>query len=160
MKSWLKIIIIIIIVIGVMQFFRPQKNFTTADAPNDIAAKYDVPMGVLMNLYDGCYNCHSNYTKYPWYYNIQPVGWWMAHHINDAKRHINFSEFATYPPQQAAKKFKEIKREMDERGMPLKSYLLMHKEAHLTPEQYKNVSDWAQKMEAQVQQSIDSSKGS
>jgi hypothetical protein len=160
MKSWLKITIIIIIIIGVMQFFRPQKNFTTAEAPNDIAAKYDVPMGVLMNLYDGCYNCHSNYTKYPWYYNIQPVGWWMAHHINDAKRHVNFSEFAIYTPQQAAKKFKEIKREMDEKGMPLKSYLLMHKEARLTSEQYKNVSDWAQKMETQVQGSIDSTKGS
>ncbi|MGH2644678.1 MAG: heme-binding domain-containing protein [Chitinophagaceae bacterium] len=160
MRNWLKIIILIILIIGVAQFFRPQKNFTTADAPNDIAVKYDVPMNVLMNLYDGCYNCHSNYTKYPWYYNIQPVGWWMSHHINDAKQHVNFSEFASYTPQQAAKKFKEIKREMDERGMPLKSYLLMHKEAHLTSEQYKNVSDWAQKMEAQVQQTIDSTKGS
>lgn len=158
MKNWLKIIILIILITGVSQFFRPQENFTTADPVNDIANKYDVPMNVLMDLYDGCYNCHSNYTKYPWYYNIQPVGWWMAGHIHDAKRHVNFSEFTTYTPQQALKKFKAIKHEMDEKDMPLRSYLLMHKKARFTAEQYKDVSDWAAKMEAQVQASIDSSK--
>lgn len=158
MKNWLKIVIVIIIIIGVMQFFRPKKNFTTADPVNDIAAKYDVPMSVLMDFNDGCYNCHSNYTTYPWYYNVQPVGWWMAHHIHDAKRHVNFSEFATYTPKQAAHKFHEIKEQMDERGMPLKSYLLMHKEARFTDQQYKEVSDWVQKMETQLQASIDSAK--
>jgi hypothetical protein len=156
MKRWVKIVILIIIIIGVMQLFRPKKNFTQADAPGDIAAKYDVPMNVLMNLYDACYNCHSNYTKYPWYYNIQPVGWWMSHHINKAKRHVNFSEFASYTPKQAAKKFHEIYEVTDKKTMPLKSYLLMHKEAHLTPEQYKNVAQWAQEMHQQVSAEADS----
>lgn len=158
MKRWLKVLIIVVVIFGVIQFFRPQKNFTKADPVNDIANKYDVPMNTLMILYDGCYNCHSNYTKYPWYFNVQPVGWWMAHHINKAKRHLNFSEFASYTPKKAAKKFHEIYKVMDEKTMPLKSYLLQHKEAHLTDEQYKNVADWAQKMHKQVQAAMDSAQ--
>lgn len=155
-----KIIIGLLIILAVIQVFRPSKNFTGADAPNDIAVKYDVPMNVLMNLYDGCYNCHSNYTKYPWYFNVQPVGWWMSHHISKARRHLNFSEFATYTPKQAAKKFHEIYKVMDARSMPIKSYLWMHEEAHLTPEQYHVVAAWAKKMQLQVAPISDSTRNS
>ena len=142
-RIWAGVLVILIVI----QFFPPKKNSTEAEAPNDIANKYDVPMNTLMNLYDGCYNCHSNYTKYPWYFKVQPVGWWMSHHIAKAKRHLNFSEFATYTPEQTRKKFHEINKVMKNRSMPLKSYLLMHEEAHLTPGQYQNVADWALKMQ-------------
>lgn len=146
----------VVVVLVAIQFFRPPMRTSDADAPNDIAAKYDVPMNTLMNLYDGCYNCHSDFTKYPWYYRVQPVGWWMAHHISEARRHLNFSQFGTYTPAQAQKKFHAIHKVMVGRTMPLKSYLLMHEEAHLTPGQYQNVADWAQKME----NGLDSATGS
>jgi hypothetical protein len=145
-KNTLKIALAVIVLLGAMQFFRPAENYSTADAPDDIAEKYDVPMNTLMNIYDACYNCHSNYTQYPWYYKVQPVGWWMAHHINEAKEHLNFSEFARYDSGVAAKKFKKIYEVARDRSMPLKSYLLMHEEAKLTPDQYKNVENWAKTM--------------
>lgn len=158
MKKWQKAVLIIIVILIIIQFFRPEKNFTTADPVHDIATKYDVPMGVLMNLYDACYDCHSNYTNYPWYYNIQPVGWWMAYHIKTAHKHVNFSEFATYSPKKAAKAFHEIYEVADEHTMPIPSYLLMHDKAHLTDEQYKRLADWAQKMHQKVQAEVDSVK--
>lgn len=147
MKTKTAIWIGVLVVLVVIQFFQPPKRTADEDAPNDIAAKYDVPMNTLMNLYDGCYNCHSDFTKYPWYYQVQPIGWWMAHHISEARRHLNFSQFGTYTAVQARKKFHAIHKVMVSRSMPLKSYLLMHEEAHLTPGQYQNVADWAQKME-------------
>lgn len=150
MKKGVKIIIVIVVVLGLMQIFRAKKNFTQAEPVHDIATKYDVPMNILMNLYDGCYNCHSNYTKYPWYDNIQPVGWWMAYHVNGAKRHLNFSEFATLSPQQAAKKFHAIYKVMNKKSMPIASYLWMHPEARLTPSQYKDVAAWAQQMQQKI----------
>jgi hypothetical protein len=150
MKKWFKILIAVVIVLGLMQLLRPAKNFTTAKATGDIAVKYDVPMNTLMNLYDGCYNCHSNYTTYPWYYGIEPVGWWMAWHINRGKRHLNFSEFASYTDAQAAKKFHQIARVTTDHSMPLRSYLWMHPEARLTAAQYANLAAWAKKMEQQL----------
>ncbi len=154
MKKSTKVVIIIVIVLIVVQFFRPAKNTSEADPVNDIATKYDVPMNVLMVLNDGCYDCHSNYTTYPWYYAIQPVGWWMNHHIKEAQHHVNFSEFATYSPKEAAHKFHEIKEQMTNHAMPIKAYKLMHKKAQLTDKQYQQVADWAGEQEDKIEQGI------
>ena len=90
-----------------------------------------------------CYDCHSNTTRYPWYANIQPVGWWLASHVNDGKQHLNFSEFAAYSPKRAAKKFDQIIDEVTDREMPLASYKLGHPDARLTNAQSKLLTDWA-----------------
>ena len=55
-----------------------------------------MPDSVKVILQNACYDCHSNNTRYPWYVNIQPVGWWMSGHIADARDGLNFSEFGGY----------------------------------------------------------------
>ncbi|MCL6524418.1 MAG: heme-binding domain-containing protein [Thermoflavifilum sp.] len=146
MKTSKRVLFIVIALLLMIQLFRPAKNYAPQASPNDIAEKYVVPMNVLMDLNTACYNCHSNYTTYPWYFHIQPVGWWMNGHIEEAKKHVNFSEFALYPPDQAKKKFHAIYEVMRDHTMPIDSYLWMHKEAHLTDEQYRQVADWAKQM--------------
>lgn len=153
MKTWLKILIAIVVVVLILQIpvFNPEKNYTEADPVDDIAFAYEVPMDVTMHLYSACYDCHSNYTEeYPWYYNIQPVSWWMDYHIDHAKEHVNFSEFAKYPPKKAAHVFHEIQEVMESRAMPLEYYVKMHEKAQLTDEQYRAVAQWAEKMHAKI----------
>lgn len=163
MKIFIKIIVVLIAVLLFIQIpvFRPKENNSTADPVNDIATKYDMPMDVLMSLYNACYDCHSNYTKYPLYFKTQPVSWWMDYHIVKAKKHLNFSEFATYSPKKAAKKFHEIYKVCDEKTMPLKSFLLMHDEAKLTNDEYHAVMVWAQKQERKlIAEGVDTSSKS
>lgn len=160
MKKWLKITLAIVAVLLIIQIpiFTPSKNISDAEPVNDIANAYDVPMDIQMHIYNSCSDCHTNYTKeYPWYYKIQPVSWWMALHIHNAKKELNFSEFATYTPQRALKKFKEIQQQMEQKHMPLKSYLWMHDEAKMTDQDYKDMTEWAKNMQATVQAKIDSS---
>jgi hypothetical protein len=38
-----------------------------------------------------CYDCHSNQTKTYWYENIAPASWWIARHVEDGRRAMNFS---------------------------------------------------------------------
>lgn len=159
MRKWKKIVLAIIIILLIIQlpFFTPRKNFTKEESNITISDKYDVPMDVQMIIYTSCNDCHSNYTEnYPWYYHIQPVSWWMNNHIKEAKRHVNFSEFASYSAKDAAKKFFEIHKEMENRSMPLHSYLWMHDGARLTDEQYHRMTDWSQKMYEQVKAELDS----
>lgn len=131
--------------------FNPDKNYSELDPKDDIATKYKVPMGVLMDVYAACYDCHSNYTEeYPWYYNIQPISWWMDGHIDDAKSGLNFSEFATYSPEVAAEKFHHIHLAMKYRAMPLKYYTKMHEKAQLSDEQYDGIAKWAKKMHTEL----------
>lgn len=158
MKNWSKVFIALLVAVLIIQIpvFNPEKNYTDADPVNDIAAKYEVPMDVLMHMYNACYDCHSNYTEdYPWYYNIQPVSWWMDNHIDAAKKELNFSEFATYSPKKAAHKFHEIQEVMNHKAMPLEYYVRMHDKAKLTDEHYRAVAEWAGKMHTKVLKEIE-----
>lgn len=145
-----KIVVLLLVLIVVAQFIRPAKNVSTAAGPNDIATKHPVPADVSALLQRACYDCHSNNTKYPWYAEVQPAGWWLASHVNDGKRHLNFSEFAAYTPKRAKTKAGEIVDEVEQLKMPMKSYTLMHPEARLTPAEIKLITTWAEDLEAKI----------
>jgi len=134
----------LLVLLLAIQFIRPEKNLGNAAGPGELKAHQPVPPAVQDLLERACYDCHSNHTRYPWYANVQPVAWWLAAHIEDGKRHLNFSEFASYPAKKAAKKAAEIGDEVGEHQMPLKSYTLMHPEARLTPAEIKLLTDWAE----------------
>lgn len=127
-----------------IQFVQPARNESAAASPNDLKSRHPVPADVAALLQRACYDCHSNHTRYPWYAAVQPVGWWLAWHVDDGKRHLDFSEFSAYPAKRAKKKLAEIADEVETRGMPLKSYTWLHPEARLTPAEIRLVVDWAE----------------
>jgi Haem-binding domain len=147
MKKFFKtLFLVLIIAFVVLQFFRPKKNISEAANANDITKTYAVPTNVMASLQTSCYDCHSNNTKYPWYSNIQPVAWWLADHIEEGKKEINFNEFASYSPRRQYKKFKEINDQLEEDEMPLKSYTIIHSDAKLSKEQKVDVYNWTNAM--------------
>ena len=103
---------------------------------------YPPPANVRQILVTSCYDCHSNTTRYPWYAQIQPLGWWLKSHIDDGKNELNFSEFADYSAKHKKEKLGSAQDEVRDKSMPLKSYLWIHRDARLTPEQIKALSDW------------------
>ena len=94
-----------------------------------------------------CYDCHSNETKYPWYTNIQPVAWFLQNHIEDGRKHLNFSTFATYEPKRQARKLSEAAEEIEQGEMPLDSYVLIHTNANLSAEQKVTLINYFKKIE-------------
>jgi Haem-binding domain len=141
-KFFKRLFLLLLIVFVVLQFFRPKKNTSDSISANDITTKYAVPTDVMASLQTSCYDCHSNNTKYPWYNNIQPVAWWLSGHIDDGKRHLNFSEFASYRIGKQYKKLEEINGEIEEGGMPLSSYTLIHGDAKLSAAQKTSIANW------------------
>ncbi len=133
MKSILKKVFIgLLVIFVIIQFFHPAKNESTAVTAEDITVLYPTPDSVQHILQKACYDCHSNNTRYPWYNNIQPVAWWMNHHINEGKRELNFSEFSKRTLPKQAKKLKKLAQAIQEGWMPLNSYTWIHKDAILT----------------------------
>jgi len=142
-KGFLWLLTITLIVI---QFFRPEKNISASPSPNNISKQFAVPLDVENTLEKSCGDCHSNNTNYPWYFNVQPVAWWLENHIKDGKGEVNFDEFATYSLRRQFRKFKEIKEQVEENEMPLSSYTILHGDAVLSPEQKKAVIKWSEDM--------------
>jgi len=144
MKKLFKIILIILIVfLVVIQFIRPEENSGTEIAADQITAKYTIPDTVQKILKVSCYDCHSNTTVYPYYWKIQPVAWFLNNHIDEGKRHLNFSVFATYPLWRQYQSFKEIGKEVKDGDMPLSSYTLIHRDAVLNKDQQLSIENWA-----------------
>ncbi len=139
-----KILIALLAVFFIIQFFRPEKN-NSNDLSNDVSKKYTVPQEVGNILKTACNDCHSNKTEYPWYANIQPVAWWLNDHIVDGKKHLNFSDFTKLPIAVQNHKFEEVVEVIEENEMPLESYtyLGLHKEANLSAEEKETLMNWA-----------------
>ena len=136
MRKVLRIVLVILLIVFVgIQFIRPAKNVSEEIGANDITAKYHIPAEVHQMLKVSCYDCHSNNTYYPWYWQVQPVTWFMNDHINDGKRHLNFSEFSSYAARRRYKKLKEISQEIKSGDMPLRSYTIIHRNAVLSTAQ-------------------------
>jgi len=144
MKLSKKILLSLLTILIIIQFFRPEKNLG-GDRTNDINTKYPVPENISLILDKACKDCHSNTTRYPWYSNIQPLAWWMADHVKEGKRELNFSEFTKRKIAVQNHKLEEVIETVKEHEMPLPSYtwLGMHSEADLTDEERIAISDWA-----------------
>jgi len=138
-----KIVIAVAIVIGVMQFIRPEKNISTSPSAANIANHYPMSDDVKAILGKACNDCHSNNTYYPWYASVQPLGWWLDHHVDEGKGELNFDDFLNYKPKKARHKMEEVNEMVKEGEMPLKSYTLVHREAKLSLEEKLKLAEWS-----------------
>lgn len=138
-----KILLAILIVFIVMQFIRPAKNSSSSVQQADMITQFNVPANVAGILKKSCYDCHSNNTQYPWYANIQLVGWLLAQHVEDGKEELNFNEFTGYSQRRQLSKLKAIGNSVKDGTMPLSSYTFIHADAKLLNGQKQLIIKWA-----------------
>lgn len=146
-----KIGLAILALLVLIQFIRPAKNEAAQlISSDDISKVYPIPEAVHLILIQKCYDCHSNQTHYPWYYSLQPVAWWMAHHVNEGKEHLNFSVFKTYPEKRASHKLEELSESINEGWMPLDSYTMLHPETKITAADRDAINAWLKTLPVQT----------
>jgi Haem-binding domain len=139
-----KILLVLVVLLIGIQFFRPAKNDSNAQ-PNPISGKYLVTDEVASILKVACNDCHSNKTEYPWYSNVQPVAWWLDHHVTEGKRHVNFSDFTSQRIAFQYHHFEDFVEQLEKKEMPIPSYtwLGLHAGANLSEAQSKTLISWA-----------------
>ncbi len=144
----------------ILQFFRPAKNVQASAQPYHISTRFSIPADVTTILEKACYDCHSNNTRYPWYYNIQPVGIWMNNHVIEGKNGLNFSEYTNRRLRYQYHKMEEVVELVNEGEMPLDSYTWTHGDARLKPEEKTKLVNWAESImdTLEAQYPIDSLK--
>lgn len=140
-----KILLAIGILFIAIQFIQPAHNENVRVSLTDISKIVSIPDSVNAILINACYDCHSNNTIYPWYSNIQPMGWLMANHIKQGKEALNFSEFGSYSQRRQLSKLNGIANSIKDDIMPLSSYKLMHKNARLSTNEKTLFINWAKK---------------
>ncbi len=143
MKKALRISgITLAIAVVAAQFVGPSASNPPSEAAHSIFTRLETPPVVAAKLQRSCGNCHSNQTKWVWYNKVAPVSWWTIDHVNHGRSHLNFSEWGTLPPKDAAELLEDICKEIESGAMPLPSYLWMHGEARLSSDDRKNICLW------------------
>lgn len=143
MKVLKKVLLTLLIVFIVIQFIQPARNVNNQEIASGITKQFTVPTNVENLLRLSCYDCHSNNTRYPWYANIQPMGWLLADHIKEGKAELNFDEFASYSKRRQLSKLKSIASSVKDGSMPIASYTWMHSDAKLSAEKRALIINWA-----------------
>ena len=138
-------------VVVAMQFFRPSKNI--ARDPSSDGSKigqFFAPQDVQNILQAACYDCHSGSTRYPWYAEIEPVGWWLADHVIDGKAVLDFSNFRALSAREASRLLDACVDAINHDTMPPASYRLMHADARLSNEQKTLLTAWLQDVSEKI----------
>lgn len=140
-----KILYILLIIVVLIQLYRPEKNISTETPIADFLTLTSANDEISTLIKNSCYDCHSNNTKYPWYAEIAPISWWISGHVDHGKEELNFSEWSSYSEKKMKHKLKEIVEVLEEKEMPLESYIPMHPEAKLSDDQIQQLITWVKK---------------
>lgn len=126
----------------VIQAFRPARTNPPIDAKQELAATANVDANVRSIIDRSCNDCHSNRTVWPWYSEVAPVSWLLGSDVDGGRRHMNFSEWGTYPGYKHKDLLDKMCKEVTSHGMPLWQYLLVHRNAALSDSDRQAICSW------------------
>lgn len=128
------ILFALLLVFVVIQFFPIDKTNPPIELNKDFIQITQPSPEVASNIKTMCYDCHSHETRYPWYTNIAPFSWRIKSHIDNGRKHLNFSIWGDYPQKKRAHKLDECVDMSTKHWMPTLDYKLMH--GRLSDEEY------------------------
>ena len=144
-RKALKVLAIAVALLFVgVQFVRPEKINRPVDPARTIEARTQIPAEVASILSRSCNDCHTQQTRWPWYSQIAPASWFLADHVRDGRRNLNFSDWARYSRRDADSLLGLICREVKGGTMPMESYTLIHRDAKLSAQDVRTLCDWSQ----------------
>ncbi|KFF02837.1 heme-binding domain-containing protein [Chryseobacterium luteum] len=139
MKVYNKIIIALLAVFILIQFFRPEE----IDKGIPMKPLAGVPKNVNAILQYSCFDCHSSQTNWRWYDKITPANYLVASHIREGRSALDFSKFNDLPkPQQNSTIYYSVNKILSGE-MPLPDYAAIHSSARLSENDIQTLKEYA-----------------
>jgi hypothetical protein len=128
------------VVIGVLVVIQLVPMGTRRNPPENAPA--DLPPEVAAILDRSCFDCHSHRTRWPWYSRVAPSSWLLSHHVGEGRETLNFSAWGELSPAEKTDALESIREVIEDREMPPRSYLWVHRDAKLTREDHTTIRGW------------------
>jgi hypothetical protein len=129
MRTLGKLIIAVIVIFAALQLVRP------AIPAKPATAELQAPPEIKQILEKDCYSCHSDERRLAWFDQIVPAYWLVRHDVLTAREHLNFSTFGNKPAAAQKATLYEAVNMIQLGAMPLPSFLKLHPDAKVTPEE-------------------------
>ena len=141
--------LVFVVIFAAAQFVLPERANPPAEVSRTIAAHVGTTNGLVAVLDRACRDCHSNQTVWPWYTHIAPVSWLMAYGVRQGRKAVNFSEWASYPPEVQRALLSASCRDVSTGKMP-GFYTLLHPEMRLSAQDVETICAAARQTEARA----------
>ena len=139
--------VVFVVVFAAAQLVRPERANPATDASRTIQAHVGTTSGLVAVLDRACRDCHSNATVWPWYTQIAPASWLMAYGVTKGRKAVNFSEWATYPPEAQRTLLSASCQDVSDGKMP-GPYTLLRPETRLSVQDVETICAAARRSEA------------
>lgn len=128
-KMFLWFLVIFIGLTWVLGFVvAPERNPAQRNKETIISQELDKVLKV------SCFDCHSNETVWPWYTSVPPMSALVNFDVAKGRKVLNFSEWDTMNYEQRSEILEHSIQAMEGGFMPFPPYLIMHKDAKISPE--------------------------
>jgi hypothetical protein len=143
MKWLIRILLILVLIFIILQFFQPER-ITEEITADHIFEHEDVPGEVRSLLVKSCLDCHSMQTRYLWYHRITPASYFVNNHITEGREVLNLSDWGKMEHLQQLTALDKMCQEVETGSMPLESYLLLHPDARFSDEEKIIFCNWTE----------------
>lgn len=110
-------------------------------------APLEVPADVAAILRRSCQDCHSAETRWPWYAHLAPASWIVTEDVAAGRARLNLSEWGNLRDGVKRRNARKVVEEIAAAEMPLPSYLWLHPEARVSPEELRRLINWRDSLE-------------
>lgn len=89
--------VVLVVLAAAAQLVRPVHANPPIVPGRTIDATVSSELGAI--LARSCGDCHSNRTSWPPITQVAPLSWLYAYAVSEGRKAVNFSEWASYPPE-------------------------------------------------------------
>ncbi len=91
-----------------------------------------------------CFDCHSNATRYPWYYRLPGAKQLIDADIKEARKHLDMGkDFPFVSHATPMEDLKALRKIGMDGGMPPFRYLIGHWKGALSKDEKAKIADWS-----------------
>jgi hypothetical protein len=126
-----------------IQIVQPRRTNPPVSPSRTLSAHMKVPEEVYSTLIRSCGDCHSDQTHWPWYSHVAPLSWVITDDVNQGRRNMNFEDWESLGDGKLADdRLRDICSEIKQKGMPIFSYRLFHRQTRLNAQEISSICSW------------------
>lgn len=170
-KNWFKIdrLIVTGLTVGIFALglqAQVKDNHDSSSAPPDAVSQM-IPVQEIDSQYaaintdfetikpilkESCFDCHSTQTEFPWYHSLPIVKGLMDGHIEEGLEHLDMSDGFPFNKGEGDQvhRLEEMKEEIEDGGMPILSYRMLHWGSLIEGEEQDSVFGWIDRTTARL----------
>jgi hypothetical protein len=146
-RRLMQVAVVAVVLFAAAQLIRPNRDNPPTDPGRTIQAHAGTSSELAVVLDRSCRDCHSNNTVWPSYTQVAPLSWLMARGVAEGRKAVNFSEWASYPPDVQRTLLSVSCQDATSGKMP-GPYTLVRPETKLSPRDIETICAAARQAEA------------